>query len=579
MAYKTRYFNQASAFLIIFLFLFSCFFSCSSKLDRDILKIGISEEPETLNIWLASDTNSRKILSLVYQNLYIRDPETLKLIPWLAKADPLYDPEDLSYTVKLRNVKWSDGSDLTADDVVFTVNLIKQFKVPQYISKWRFVKKIEAVDKRTVKFYLSKPKAIFLTRSLGIPIVSKKEWSLVVKKALSKKKSYKALINHKIENPLGCGPFVLKERRCGAYIFFEKNRFFFGKGKTIKGRKLGPYIDKLLFKVYRSADVAILALKKGSIDYYWACIQPGHVDGLSRDQNIKVFVSKKSAFYYMGFNLRKTPFSDPYLRRAIAVLIDKKFIVSRILQGFATEMSSVVPKGNEFWHNPDLPMYGAGLTRDERIQRAYKLLALRGYSWEIPPVNDKKEVVSPSTIRLLDGKPMEEFTILTPPAGYDPHRAACGTIIQEWLKDLGLPVTSRPMSFGALLDKVKARHDFDTFILGYGMLSLDPDYLRSFFYSKNNRTRGWNMSGYNNKEFDKLADASLAEMNNDKRRQLIWEMQSVLLNDIPYFPLYNPTLIEAVNNKNFTGWVKMVGGIGNIWSLCSVKPAQGTSKK
>ncbi|MFO7885973.1 MAG: ABC transporter substrate-binding protein [Desulfobacteraceae bacterium] len=546
--------------------------SCTGrKNEKNFLKIAVSEEPESFNIWLASDANSRKILSLIYQPLYIRDPEELDLIPWLADSDPVYSPGDLSYTVSLRPVKWSNGSDLTSSDVVFTINLIKEFQVPRFISKWRFVKKVEAVDKHTVRFYLEEPKAVFLTRSLGIPIVSKKEWKAAAEKARHSEKPYKALINHKIEIPLGCGPFVLKEKRQGAYLYFEKNPFFFGENQTIKGHTLGPYIDKLLFKVYRSADVAILALKKGSVDYYWSGIQPGHMKGLTRHKNIDVFVSKKSAFYYMGFNVRKPPFSDPNLRRAMAFLIDKQFIVSLILQGFATQMTSVVPKGNDFWHNPDLPDYGCGLSRAERIKKAYQMLSSKGYTWEDPPVDQNNDIVSPSTIRMPHGRPMEAFTILTPPAGYDPHRAACGTMIQEWFKDLGLPAQSRPMSFGALLNTVKARHEFDTFIFGYGRLSLDPDYLRSFFHSNNDKSRGWNMSGYKNPEFDRLANASLAAMDKFERQKLIWEMQEIILRDLPYLPLYNPALIEAVNNTEFSGWVEMVGGIGNIWSLCCVK--------
>lgn len=128
------------------------------------------------------------------------------------------------------------------------------------------------------------------------------------------------------------------------------------------------------------------------------------------------------------------------------------------------------------------------------------------------------------------------------------------------------------MAFGALLEKVKGQHKFDAFVLGYGSLSLDPDYLRNFFYSANDKPRGWNMSGYKNKKFDQLADQSASEMNPEKRQKLIWQMQKILMADVPYIPLYDPTLIEAVRKDTFSGWVNMVDGIGNIWSFCQVKP-------
>ncbi len=535
------------------------------------LRIGISEEPRTLNIWLASDANSRKVLSLIYQPLYNRDPETLRISPWLAESLPEYDPETVSYTVKLRPAKWADGSDVTADDVVFTVNLIQKFKVPRYYSKWSFVREVKAVDKRTVRFFLKEPKAIFATRTLINYIVSRKEWEPLAKKAETQEKPLTALLNTKVDHPLGCGPFVLEEWREGTSLYLKKNPHFFGQGQSINQRKLGPHVDKILFKIYGTADVAILGLKKGKIDFLWWAIQPGYLEGLKDDEKVKVFLSEKSALYFMGYNVRKEPFSDPVLRRATATLIDNNFFVKRVLQGYASRMDSIVPAENSFWHAGNLPDYGQGLSRAERIRKASALLREKGYSWDTPPVDDSGEIQTPSSIRLPNGRPMQKFVILTPPADYDPNRATCGLMIQEWLNGIGVPAIARPMSFGALLQTVKGNHEFDAFILGYGRLSLDPDYLRSFFHSSNDKSRGWNMSGYRNPEFDRLAEASVSAMDPDKRQDLIHKMQQIVMRDVPYIPLYKPQVIEAVS-RQFTGWEQMVGGIGNIWSLCRVKP-------
>jgi ABC-type transport system substrate-binding protein len=147
-----------------------------------------------------------------------------------------------------------------------------------------------------------------------------------------------------------------------------------------------------------------------------------------------------------------------------------------------------------------------------------------------------------------------------------------GMIIQEWLRKMGIPAIAKPMAFGALLEQVKVRHQFEAFVLGYGALSVDPDYLRNFFHSREDRPRGWNMSGYRNADFDRMADESAKSMEPDKRQKLIWEMQRMLLQDIPYIPLYNPELIEAVRKSRFNGWVDMLEGIGNTWSFCSLKP-------
>jgi ABC-type transport system substrate-binding protein len=174
-------------------------------------------------------------------------------------------------------------------------------------------------------------------------------------------------------------------------------------------------------------------------------------------------------------------------------------------------------------------------------------------------------------IILPDGNPMERFTILTPPSDYDPNRAMTGIMIQEWLRMAGIPARSKPMTFSSLTQQVNAYHQFDMFVLGYGNLSLDPDYLRNFFHSSNDRKRGWNASGYHNPDFDRIADESSRTMDIDKRKELIGEMQRIIMRDIPYLPLYSPKLVEAVRKDKFTGWVKTLGGIGNTWSFCQIR--------
>jgi peptide/nickel transport system substrate-binding protein len=538
----------------------------------DHVKVGLLEEPKTLNVWLGTDTWSRKVIGLMYYPLYIHEPENMELTPWLAESMPVFDEETLTYTVKLREARWSDGTPFTAEDVAFTVQVIKDFKDRSYY-KWKFVEEVEVVDDRTVRFHLEEPMAIFRERTLTTPIVQKKQWAPIAEEAMETENPLATLRNHQIERPVGTGPFVLKEWKKGAYVFMETNEHFFGKGLEIAGRKLGPYVDGIIFKVFGTSDAAILALKKGDVDMFWWRIQPGYMEELEADEEVKLFTNERSALYYLGFNVRKEPFDNVSLRRAVAFLIDRNFIMLRVLQGYGTMMTSIVPPGNTFWHCPDVPEYADKvLLRGERLQKAYELLKEAGFTWEKPPVNEEGEVQNGKGIRLPDGTPMADFTILTPPADYDPARAMAGVMVQEWLRAAGLPASAKPMAFGSLLDRVKGRHEFDMFVLGYGSLNLDPNYLKSFFHSENDKPRGWNMSGYRNPRYDDLADKSARTMDPEARRDLIWEMQRILMRDVPYIPLYNPHLIEAVRTDDFEGWVPMLEGIGNTWSFCNLKP-------
>lgn len=305
---------------------------------------------------------------------------------------------------------------------------------------------------------------------------------------------------------------------------------------------------------------------------FWWHIQPGYMADLSRRKEIRLYTNERSALYYMGFNLRRPPFNDLALRKAIAYMTDKDFIVKRILQGQGTKMFSVVPEENRYWCCTTLPRYGDGMSRIERIRTAYGLLSDAGYRWDVPPVDDSGNLQAASPIRLPDGRSMERFTILTPPSDYDPHRATTGLMIQEWLRELGIPAYARPMSFSALLEKVKNKQDFDAFILGYGRLGLDPEYMVNFFHSTSDKPRGRNMSGYHNPDYDQLADQSSSEMDPGRRQRLVMEMQGLIARDLPYIPIYKPSVVEAVRSDRFDGWVEMLEGIGNIWSLCLVKP-------
>ena len=559
---------------LISLILLSAFIllSCQKTERPLILKVGLPEEPRSLNLWLGTDANSSKILSMIYQPLYTRHPKTLEIIPWLAAADPVFDEDALTYTVKLREARWSDGSDFTSRDVLFSKKIFFDFKIPRYYSKWKIIKKLEAPDSRTVIFHLSKPSAIFLSRVLTAPIVSQKEWGPIAANALTREKPLRSLQDHPIAHPVGTGPFMVKEYREGAYIHMTKNPYFFGTGTTVAGYGLGPFVNSLLFKIYGTSDVAIMALEKGDIDYYWWDIQPGYIENLKRRENIDLFFNQKSALYYMGFNTRKPPYADRHFRQAVATVIDKEFILTRILQNHGNPMHAIIPSGNRFWCNPGVKKYGQDMDPTQRIKAASAILKAQGYSWQTPPVNNAGDIVEPSPLRLPSGKPMEKMVVLTPPADYDPKRAFAGTMIQEWLRKIGIQAYARPMAFTSLLETVKGKHLFDAFILGYGKLPLDPDYLNSFFSSSSDKPRGWNMSGYRNPYYDKLAKAQRRMTNTEERKKLIWEMQGILATDLPYIPLYNPHIIEAVNNTHFTGWIEKVNGIGNIWSMCMIKP-------
>lgn len=576
--------------------------------DDPFLRIGVLEEPKTLNPWLASDAWSLRVLGLIYQPLYIRNPR-MRLIPWLAAANPRpeYDGATVQYyarlwgrrrhapwrmlslpthragavvyTVDLRRVQWSDGSALTADDVIFTGELIRRFRIPMYYSRWEFVTRMEKLGPRRVRFVLDRPEPAFTRRTVTTPIVQKKQWSAIAAQAARSRNPLIKLIRYKLSRPIGCGPFVLKRWRHGVYLFLTKNPRFFGQGKVVAGLRLGPHIPGIIVKIYGTSDAAVLALRKGAIDFYWNTILPGYLRQLRGEEDVKLFTNQKSGFYFFGFNLRRKPFNDVNFRRAVATMIDRQFIIDRILQKAAKPLMSFVPAGSDF-HCPGLTPCGDGLSLPERVKSAVGILRQAGYTWDRPPRVESGRIVKGYGLKNPQGRPVRDFTILTPPADYDPGRAMAGIMIQEWLRLLGIPAVARPMGFGALIHRVKHRHDFDCFVFGYGNLRPYPSYLWNFYTSAHDRRGDWNMSGYRNRAYDYLADRARHTVDEDDLRELVFRLQRMLTHDIPYFPLYNPTLVEGIRKDRFTGWVMMMGGIGNIWSFSRLRPvpAESTSE-
>ncbi|MFH1060219.1 MAG: ABC transporter substrate-binding protein [Pseudomonadota bacterium] len=550
----------------------------ASDWDQAVLKVGVLEEPKSLNPWLAGDTWSSHVQNLLFQPLFLRDPADLKPVPWLAAEPAVFDAATLTYTVRLRPAKWSDGSPLDAGDVVFTAELITKLQVPRFASLWAALKSVEALAPDTVRFTLSRPDASFAARALGVPILARRQWEPVLHQCMMTQRPLASLLRAQVDQPLSSGPFTFAQWRKGVYLYLKKNPHFFGQGLTIAGRKLGPGIEGVVFKVFGTSDAAILGLRKGSIDFYWNNIQPGYLRELTGDSDVRLFTSQKSALYFLGCNLRRQPTADPAFRAAVAILTDKHFIIRRVLQGAGEVMSAMLPAGNRLYHLDETPAYDRPLERRERLAAAVEILAQAGYTWEKRPETDGERVIAGRGIRGPDGKAIAEVAILTPPADYDPQRAMVGVMVQEWLIQAGIPAFARPMAFGAMLDRVKNQHEFDLFVLGYGNLPLDPGWLGAFFLGANDKRRGWNMSGYRNPEFDALAAAAARTMDPDQRRPLVHQMQRLLMRDTPFLPLYNPTLVEGARSDRFTGWVPMVGGIGNIWTFCELKPARPAAK-
>jgi peptide/nickel transport system substrate-binding protein len=302
-------------------------------------------------------------------------------------------------------------------------------------------------------------------------------------------------------------------------------------------------------------------LKEGEIDFLWWDLPRGFINELDQKPNMTLYSTERKGYDYLAFNLTKPPFSDKAFRKAISLLVNRDQIIKRVLRGDGKPVYSVIPPQNVFWSNPSLGDPGSGLTTEERIEGSKKILQKAGYSWK------DGELIMPSGQKMI---PME---IITTTGWRRPCRLMVALHIKKALLKIGVPVIARVQTLHKMIALLK-KNSFDAYIMGWAQLSDDPDYVRTFFHSREARPGGKNYPRFLSSSFDELADAASREMDMPKRKKLVFEMQELIAREIPCIPLYTRNRVEAARNDRLKGWVQMAGGIGNLWSFVNLKPAK-----
>lgn len=553
---------------------------------ENILYVGMQDDIKTLNSFANNDVWTMNVLWKVtdHDYLYRETPVDFEWKPWMADGMPEIDLNNLTAVVKLKKgIKFSDGKPLTADDVVYTHGeIMLRLKMPQSWDSFQFIDKIEKVDDYTVKYYLKEMRATFKYSTLEETILPKHIWEPIITECIGNNDIsteegmlavQQAVLDYDVpqEKFIGCGPFMLKEWKQGEYIALERNPNYFATGMEVKAGdkklKVGPYVDGIVFKIYKSLDTAILAIQKSKpeIDFIYWPVTPGYVPDIVTNPDIYLTTNPQNAMYYLAFNLRKAPFSDLKFRKAMAYLIDKNFIQTRVLQNYGERLDTPVPKGNVFWHNPNVESYGnaVNMNKEDRIAKALEILKGAGYRW--------KDEGNHTGLIMPNGESVKPFEILTPPADYDPYRAMCGVLIQEWWKSVGVPVRAKPTSFGEIVQKAFTDRTFDVYILGFVDLPVYPSYIRSYYHSSFDILDGDNAAGFRNDEFDALADRFVQEMDMDKSREMAFKVQEVLADQLPHIHLFCKSAIE-VHTKRFEGWINQLNGTAtDQWSFLFLK--------
>ncbi len=579
--------------------------------QEKIVNYAMYSDLTTTNIWamLGPDATVWNFYPTMvkYGSLYSQSDVTYQVVPGLADGfwSPLKKVTEDGTTLYvttvhlLKGIKWSDGTPFTADDVVFSYEVPFKLKMP---GNWMAAldpsvfAKIEKVDDYTVKIYIHKPSGKFIYGVLMSAIVQKKYWEPIYEKALKQPDPSKYLMSYgpTIDEP-SIGSFNLSKWEKGAFVLskavpdyvfsgqqeieyengavryvtpkLSMDETYYGKaeGKVANKFITGPYVDSIVYRIYQNQSAAVQSLMKGTVDFILNPngLQKGFADQLRNANNVAVTSNFALGFRYIAFNMRRYPMNLKAFRVAIAYLIDRNLLCNKILQGVAIPLATPVPPGNKFWYDSNIHPYGEGMTTAQRYQAAIDVLKKAGFTWKVEPKIEKGKLVQRGKGLIApNGKPVETIDLMAPSAGYDPLRATAALWISKWANDIGIPISADLTSFNNIVNKVWSENfNYDIYMLGWG-ITIYPDYLRDFFYSKNAGPGGFNTPGYNNPAFDKLADEFIDQTDMNKAKELGYKLQEMLADEVPYVILFTTPMLEAYRTDRIQfAYTKTLDGI------------------
>jgi peptide/nickel transport system substrate-binding protein len=449
----------------------------------------IESMPANLDPRIGTDAQSQHLDGLIFDSLLAHDAQ-MNIVADLAERWEARDP--LTYVFHLRQgVKFHDGRPLTSADVKFTFDSILDgtVKTPKR-GAFRMVASIEAPDDSTIVFRLREPYASFLwnlTRP-GVGIVPRGSGAEIA------------------QRPIGSGPFQFVNAVTDQEIVLERNRGYFGDASAPAG--VPGNVERVRFRIVPDAIVRALELRKGSADVAINSLSPDMVVTLAKERGIVADEQPGTTIAYIGFNLEDSILSHREVRQALAYATDRATLIKYLLRGQARAAGSLLPP-NHWAYDPDVQQYEFDPARAER------LLDSAGF----------KRGAGGVRFRLEFKTSTEEYSRLLSEA-----------IADEWQR-VGVAIELRPLEFATFYADLQ-RGSFQLSAQRWVGGNNDPDIFESVFSSKKIPPNGSNRGHYRNPKLDALLDQARMEMDREKRKALLWEIQKIVAENEPYINLW-----------------------------------------
>lgn len=449
----------------------------------------------------------------------------MRPVPRLGTPEWSADRRSLTFQIR-RDVRWHDGVQTTSEDVRWTLDMARHPEVgyPR-AADLGDVAAVEVADSFAIRIRFNRPKPLFPDVFADLAILPAHHFRGIAPRAVRT-----AEFN---QRPVGNGPFTFVEHRAGQRWVFRRFDGF--------PAELGqPALDRLIIVVVDEPATKLAGLTSGELDF--AGISPAHAEFVRKDPRLRVIDYPVLLVNTVIWNLRRPPFDDPVVRRALDLAVDRRQVLEAFIHGFGTVAAGPVP--------PEHPWYQPISVLPYDTSAARRLLDDAGWR------------PGPDGVRAKRGQRLE-FELLTVGSGDN----ALEQMLQAEFAGVGARARIRQLEFSSLVARLQgAARDFDAVVWGIvGDLTLG--YVAATLGGRDPGPLAY--PGYRSAEFDAALERARTASTEEALVRAWREAQRIIARDQPVSWLYHARGLQGVNRRIKNVAIDLRGELANVarWTL------------
>ncbi|WKZ34352.1 MAG: ABC transporter substrate-binding protein [Anaerolineales bacterium] len=517
-----------------------------------VVRIGWAGSPDTLNPGMAILVEAYTIFEQVYDSMYELNLDgsfTLSLAESVDVSD-----DGIVYTFKIRDgVMWHDGQPLTAEDVAFSYNLYKDTPEYPYMNGYYtpYFDSIEATENNEV----------ILTLTEAIPnIESQLVFLYVLPKHIWENEDKLEYENFEM---IGSGPFKMAEYVQNEFVRLQANKEHF---------YTPPKVDEVIFQTFANQDALVQAIKTGQVDMITEMPNTAAA-ALDEDPNIELVVGAPLApgvtdiiFNQMdpencpvdegGICSGHPALRDRDVRLAMSHATDKQRLIDLVLLGLGEPGLTLIPDGLGVWYNDSIEDF------EYDVAKAKEILDNGGYA----------DTNNDGVREMPDGSLPLSFRMNWPSDSINAPRMA--ELLSQMWGEIGIELELQAVDPDALTAQCCPAFDFDIIIWGWAS---DPDPSALLYvYTTESIPTGSSETGYSNPVYDELYAKQQVTLDFDARKDIVWEMQRIVHDDVVYIIPFYDANVQAFRTDRFTGWITNEAKVAleDVTSLVVIEPVK-----